>query len=123
MARSTRYDSAADLQRAILSSVYTYVPWRATEPVEAQIDGWSDFHHEEVTELDVEGFGHLQVIDTTGGEGQGDHAHIVFKLTEDDFTVRYYKVDGYYSSYDGVDWDGSDLYEVTPRERTITVYE
>lgn len=112
-----------DLQEAILSSTYSYRHWRTGEFCVAEVEGWHSFWGEEVTELDVEDFGHIEVVETTGGEGQGDHAHIVFKLTDVDGNESFYKVDGYYSSYDGVDWDGSDLYSVTPREKTITVYE
>lgn len=56
-----------------------------------------------------------------GGEGHGEHCELVFKLTGDDGTDQYFKKNGYYASFHGTDWDGS-FYEVTPTEKTVTVY-
>ena len=66
----------------------------------------------------VEGLGEVKVVSAEGGEGQGDHAHIVFEVEG-----RFFKLDGYYASFDGFDWSYSDLYEVVPKEKVITVYE
>src|SRR6266404_8450601 len=73
----------------------------------------------------VPGLGTVTLEEHFGGEGQGDHAHLVFRvhcLTDTEEWLKYYQVDGYYSSYEGTDWDG-DLYQVTPRQKTITVFE
>jgi len=85
-------------------------------------NAWSfwDYGANEVE--DVPGLGAVEVIDNVGGEGQGDHVHLVFKVTSPKGGVRHFKIDGYYSSYEGTDWDGV-LYEVEPREKTVTVYE
>lgn len=56
-------------------------------------------------------------IEDRGGEGQGDEAWIVVRVG-----TQYFKVDGYYASHYGYDWDGG-LEEVTPQPKTITVYE
>lgn len=111
-----------DLQAAILNHEYSYRDYYGELCVQ-EGTSWGEFWAEEHDELDIPEFGKLSVIETVGGEGQGDHAHVVFKLVDAVGSVTYYKVDGYYSSYDGVDWDGSDLYSVQKREKTITVYE
>lgn len=61
-------------------------------------------------------------VETSGGEGQGDHQHIVFKTTDVLNDVQYWKKEGYYNSYDGGEWDG-DFGQVTPIERVVTFYE
>lgn len=58
----------------------------------------------------------------TGGEGHGEDIYMVFKTTDADGTVQYWRKDGYYASYDGSDWDG-DFREVRPQERVVTFYE
>jgi len=55
-----------------------------------------------------------------GGEGQGEYAERVYEH-DNDGEMIYFKITGFYSSYDGTDWD-SDIQRVTPQEKTITVY-
>ena len=81
---------------------------------------WDDCH-EHADGTNVAGLGTVTVVETFGGEGQGDRVHIVFRVSGDE-GVQHYKIDGYYSSYSGTEWDGQ-LYEVTPQQRTITIYE
>jgi hypothetical protein len=51
-------------------------------------------------------------------EGGGDHSEKVFYFEKFDCYVM---VTGYYSSYNGTDWD--EWQKVKPKEKTITVYE
>lgn len=71
---------------------------------------WTDFKWEEINELDVPNFGKVEFEDSFGGEGQGDDYWVVVKLDD-----RYFRVDGYYSSWDGGELDG-ELEEVVPKE-------
>jgi hypothetical protein len=66
--------------------------------------------------------GRFEEIDQIGGESEGSHWHSVKYFKDHDV---YLKVTGYYSSYNGTDFDdGWDSCEqVTPQEKTITVYE
>lgn len=59
----------------------------------------------------------LEHVADFGGEGEGEHAHVVFKIGE-----QLFKKDAYYASHDGYYWDG-ELSEVRPTQKTITVYE
>jgi len=62
----------------------------------------------------------LTLIHEKGGhEGDGDYAERVFKH---DVSGVIIKITGFYSSYSGTDWD-SEIKEVKPVEKTITVYE
>lgn len=62
-----------------------------------------------------------KVVDSFGGEGEGDQYWMVISVSDGE-TTRYFRRDGWYASYDGGYLDG-DTYEVSPREKTITVYE
>lgn len=68
---------------------------------------WED---KKKTEVEVPGLGTLTYIDSYGGEGQGDDYWVVFKLGK-----QHFRVDGWYSSYEGGELDG-EPYEVTPKE-------
>lgn len=72
--------------------------------------------------ITVPGLGEVSVVERVGGgEGEGDHMHIVFRVA-DSHVEHFFKKSGYYSSWDSSDWDGAFV-EVHPREKTITVYE
>lgn len=60
-------------------------------------------------------------VDSYGGEGQGETWYTVKYFRDHDVYIR---VDGYYTSYNGVEFDkGWDACkEVRPRKKTITVY-
>lgn len=62
----------------------------------------------------------LTYSDNYGGEGQGDSYWYVFKVS-DGKTVRHVKVDGWYASYSGGEYD--TWYEVFPKQKQITVWE
>lgn len=60
----------------------------------------------------------FQVIEKEGGEGEGDYAYHVIL-----WKGLYYKFVYSYHSYDGFCFDYADVYRVTPKEKTIIVYE
>lgn len=64
--------------------------------------------------------GEVKLVEEVGGEGEGEHTHVVVQTVA---TGQYFRINGYYSSYDGTDWDDSDLYEVKKVERLVTFYE
>lgn len=70
----------------------------------------------------IDGFGEAYLVDTFGGEGEGSSYWFVFKLLSSPSGVnqitRYFKVDGYYASYDGGYYD--ELYEVFPKQVQVT---
>lgn len=68
----------------------------------------------------VEGF-HIEQHDDFGGEGMGDTMWKVFSVTSEDETF-YFKLKGYYDSWNGTDWDG-DIKIVEPREITVIVWD
>lgn len=67
----------------------------------------------------VEGIGVVEVAEQVGGMGQGDDYHVVYHLP---IHGLYLKQDGWYSSQAGAE-AFDDLQEVSPRQKTITVYE
>lgn len=55
-----------------------------------------------------------------GGGGEGDQYWVVFKVSKDGVD-RYFKWYGWYTSYDGGHLE--DIFEVEPKEVTVTQYE
>lgn len=62
-----------------------------------------------------------EVVEKFGGEGQGDTIYTVWRFDHPEFDSVYVKFIGWYSSYDGSDFQEYAI--VTPKQRTITVYE
>ncbi|AMS02567.1 hypothetical protein BJD55_gp018 [Gordonia phage Yvonnetastic] len=69
----------------------------------------------------VPGIGQVTMEEAHGGEGQGDEYWAVFKVAGFDGSVRYFKRDGWYASYEGGSLDGPTL-EVAPGEKVIRVW-
>lgn len=59
------------------------------------------------------------VVETGGGEGEGEYVERVVFFKDHNF---YAQRMGHYSSYEGTDWDEYEWTKVTPKEKTITVY-
>lgn len=68
-----------------------------------------------------EEFGEVKEVSeaSRGGEDAGSQYVRVYHFVNDDV---YVKITGYYASYDGTTFD-DEFQEVTPKEKTITVYE
>lgn len=65
-------------------------------------------------------FGEIEEVNSEGDrEDGGDYSEKVFHFKEHGI---YVKITGSYSSYEGTEWD-YDWSQVTPKEKTITVYE
>jgi|SRR6188508_2008856 len=72
--------------------------------------------------FDDEIFGGSKIVDRYGGEGQGETWYNVRYFPQHNV---YIKVDGFYTSYSGTDFDDGweCCSEVKPQIKTITVYE
>ena len=76
----------------------------------------SDFYHEDAF---VSKHG-AEVEDEVGGyEGDGEYCHKVILFKEENI---YIKIQASYYSYDGVELDYAEVYEVEPREVVVTQY-
>ena len=64
-------------------------------------------------------FGKSTEVDSHGGEGSGEEYWTVRYFEEHDVYVR---LEGYYSSYEGTNFDDDDYEHVYPHQKTITVY-
>ena len=73
--------------------------------------------------VDLPGIGQLTILENVGGgEGDGNERYIVFAVT--DYTTgysRYFRLNGYYASFYGTDWN--DLEEVQAVPTVITVWK
>jgi len=66
--------------------------------------------------------GEVEEVDRTGGEGKGEDWTRTYHFKDHDV---YIKVSGWYTSHYGTDfgdWDDA-IKEVSPKQKTITVYE
>jgi hypothetical protein len=61
--------------------------------------------------------GIVDIVDSyLGAEGGGENAYVVFSLTPTDGRdISYWRLHGYYSSWDGSSWDDDALTEVFPK--------
>lgn len=75
---------------------------------------YGDFDEDEL------GLGKIEVVDRYGGEGQGERWWRTRYFVDHDV---YIKTIGYYSSYNGTDFDYGYGEEVRPVQKTITVFE
>ena len=67
----------------------------------------------------IKGFPDFEFIEQEGGgEGGAEYCYTVFK-----WKGTFYKVTYNYYSHHGFDFDCSEIYRVTPKEKTVTVYE
>jgi hypothetical protein len=64
--------------------------------------------------------GPVATVARKGGTGQGEEWYSVAYFEEHDV---YIKVDAFYTSYSGADFDDAEFKEVRPQQKTITVYE
>lgn len=64
--------------------------------------------------------GHEVMESQGGGEGEGEYCYSVIKLGD-----KFFKAEWSYYSYNGCDFDYIEdtITEVTPKQKTITVYE
>lgn len=90
------------------------------EVLKEKIYSVSDFAYEDYDKEDL-GLGEIVEVHQEGGGEQGSHWESVKHFKDHDV---YIKVSGYYSSYNGTDFDSwGDCSHVTPQEKVITVYE
>lgn len=83
-------------------------------------DGYADDLGDEPAAAVKELVGEFEVVDSYGGEGEGETWYQVAHLKDWGFFV---KIDAHYQSYDGVQYDDADIIEVHPKTETRTIYE
>lgn len=91
-------------------------------------DNWTELAYSTTIHHDVPGVGTLRLVEQVGGEGEGDHYHLVFEVILDQVDFKsnvpvFFKIDGFYSSYDGVDFDEAELYRAEPRNKVVVEYD
>ena len=77
----------------------------------------SDFYHEDgfVMEYGAE------VVDTEGGyEGEGEYCHKIILFKEENI---YVKIQASFYSYDGVELDHAEVYQVVPEDVMVVQYK
>ena len=67
---------------------------------------------------DLEIPGYYVEEERKGGEGKGDHYHIVYKIFKG-LEIYYVMATAYYSSYGGTEFSEGDVFFVEPFEKTV----
>jgi hypothetical protein len=97
------------------------------ETAEHVYEAWEDFYEALSSKEHIAKYGYntavlpsgpAYVVEDFGGEGQGETRYVVFQVGE-----QFFRVDGYYASWDGTTWEDPTPYEVTPKEVTVIRYE
>jgi hypothetical protein len=101
---------------------YSYLdPYNGLDEVDLNDDSvWQEYHGFDSKEATYEGWT-AKVVQSYGGEGEGDQYWMVVSISDGE-TTRYFRKDGWYASYDGGYLDG-DIHEVQPKEKLVTFYE
>lgn len=87
---------------------------------------WSDWvgNTDPQPVLELPDVGTVRKVADFGGEGKGDERWMVVSVTFLDGTVKLYRKEGYYASYDGTTWDEDfTLREVTAQEKVVIFYD
>jgi hypothetical protein len=86
--------------------------------------GWTEWKWEGKN-IRVPNLGIVNVEEESGGEGEGNHAEIIFKIIFDDAVCTekeaYYRKTGSYMSHYGYGWDG-DFTRVKPGKKVVVDY-
>jgi hypothetical protein len=100
-----------------------------TEEVSDSIsEVWDEFYETLSTKEHIEKYewahapvlpsGPAFLVEDFGGEGQGETRYVVFSVGE-----QFFRVDGYYASWDGTTWEDPTPSEVIAKEVTVIRYE
>jgi len=91
------------------------------EVLKSKLEDVREFGYEDFDPEDL-GLGSIDNVASHGGEDQGSDWWVVYYFEDHDV---YIKVEGYYSSYHGTDFEHWDeaCSEVKPKEKVVTVYE
>lgn len=72
--------------------------------------------YEEDTELEIPGLGTVKLVDSYGGEGQGEEFWRVYEIDGE-----FYQANHYYNSYDVDPWhNNASISPVVPKQVTVT---
>lgn len=88
---------------------------------------WNEFYDSISSKAYIEKYGYktatlesgpAYVEEDFGGEGQGETRYVVFSVGE-----QFFRVDGYYASWDGTTWEDPTPEEVIAKPVTVIRYE
>ncbi|WP_367137961.1 hypothetical protein [Saccharothrix sp. HUAS TT1] len=113
--------SVNQVQEILENHVFVHTYWNDSGEYEEQ--GWHEWAEVGTTPVAVPDFGTVEIVEDIGGyEDGGGTRYLTFKVTDEEGRSRFFRKHGYYSSYDGSDWDG-DFQECAQKAKVVTVYE
>ena len=85
--------------------------------------GSEDYYDLKALEYEIEEHNGVKfkVVTSHGGEGQGDSCGFILKVTEGEQSALV-RIEGYYNSYDGSNYEDATVEIVEPRQVEVTQY-
>jgi hypothetical protein len=99
---------------------YAYGDYTKADLFDYKLHKDLSWEEKEVECLKQLGLGSIEEVEQYGGEGQGDTWYSIKHFKDHGV---YIKTDGFYSSYNGTDFDYGFGSEVKPVQKTVTVFE
>lgn len=66
----------------------------------------------------------VDLVETVGGsEGSGETYYLIYRFYKEGAEDKFFKIPGWYQSYHGGELEWYGAREVSPKQKTITVYE
>lgn len=93
------------------------------QDVKDALDGRSNSPWYEGKTVEDSGFKFSCIKEHGGYEGAGEEYWIVISAEREGEESTFWRIDGFYASHYGSELDWSTLHQVTPRPKTITVWE
>lgn len=94
------------------------------DPAFEKSSKWADVHYNEGDSISFgDGWTIKNIHVEGGGEGDGETHFAILELTRHGNNCGYFKIPGWYASYDGGTLELSELHEVRPVERLVTFWE
>lgn len=87
-----------------------------TEYLEAVLDDFEYRLDSGIRAINLDS-GVARQVEQKGGEGEGEEYYLIFSVED-----QFFKVEGYYTSWNGANWDSAEVEEVEPVEVLVTQY-
>jgi hypothetical protein len=94
------------------------------EDPDFKVTKWGDIRSNDGTELSFgDGWEIKNIHVEGGGEGDGEEYYAILELSRHGNVLKYFKIPGWYASYDGGTLELCSVFEVKPVERLVTFWE
>ncbi|UDL16816.1 hypothetical protein SEA_ATUIN_150 [Arthrobacter phage Atuin] len=97
-----------------IAEYFDYAWGRSERSIYEHLYWWGGNSKKPVIEIPS---GKVSIKEDVGGEDQGSTRFVILSVND-----QFFKVNGYYASWDGDNWDDAHLVEVEPRDVVVVQY-